>query len=97
MNAKLIKDNISYESSFKLSNNPSLGKKLQNVRENTISNKPNLEEIFALSQHSKSNYNFSEANHQNDSKAENNDISYNFDKILNRALNPYSKFAGNNL
>jgi hypothetical protein len=90
----LIKDNISYESSFKLSNNPGLGKQLKNVRENTISNKPNLEEIFALSQQGESQYNFFEANNPTEKKIENNDIGFNFDKILNKALNPYSNFAG---
>lgn len=84
------------ESTFKLSNNPNLGKQLKNLKENEVSNKPNLEELFALSQHTKSNYEPAEKKEpaETQNEQEKNDLVSNFDKILSRALNPYFSQTG---
>ena len=74
-----------------------MGKQLKNMKENSVSNKPNLEELFALSQHTKSNYEPSETKEVIYKKKpeKKNDLITNFDKILNRALNPYFSQTGN--
>jgi hypothetical protein len=71
-----------------------LGKQLKNIRENQISNKPNLEELFALSQKVVSNYDDNSQKSLSNTEEPKNDIHYNFDKILNKALNPYSIISG---
>lgn len=89
----------SHESTFRLSNHPNLGKQLKSLGENGISSKPNLEELFALSQHSHSRPGPSRESEERgaapaEAEPENNEIASSFDQILSRALNPYSSQAG---
>ena len=84
------------ESTFKLSNDPNIGKQLRNKKENQLPSMPNLEELFALSQHTKSNY--EEIGKNSNFRKNDSDVSEkvhtDFEQILNRAMNPYSSITG---